>query len=77
MSDTVQRSTLLIDDVGLGASKGAIFRLDPLVDHEAFNVLVRWGPQMNASGPEEVMETLPGADDVGSRILASRGRTSA
>ena len=32
-------------------SKGAIFRLDPLVDHEAFNVLVRWGPQMHASGP--------------------------
>ena len=35
-------------------SKGAIFRLDPLIDHEAFSVLVRWGPQMHASGPEDV-----------------------
>jgi DNA helicase HerA-like ATPase len=53
-------------------SKGAIFRLDPLIDHEAFNVLVRWGPQMHAASPEEIMATLRAADDPGSRIVASR-----
>lgn len=53
-------------------SKGAIFRLDPLIDHEAFNVLVRWVPQMHASGPEDVLAQLRSADDAGSRIVASR-----
>jgi DNA helicase HerA-like ATPase len=53
-------------------SKGAIFRLDPLIDHEAFNVLVRWGPQMHAASPEEILATLRAADDPGSRIVASR-----
>jgi DNA helicase HerA-like ATPase len=53
-------------------SKGAVFRLDPLIDHEAFNVLVRLGPQLQASGVEEVLEGLRTADDVGSRIVSSR-----
>ncbi len=53
-------------------SKGAMFRLDPLIDHEAFSVLVRWGPQMHASGPEEVLAQLRSADDIGSRVVASR-----
>ena len=53
-------------------SKGAIFRLDPLVDHEAFNVLVRLGSADERLGPEEVMRTLRYADDAGSRIVASR-----
>jgi DNA helicase HerA-like ATPase len=53
-------------------SKGAIFRLDPLVDHEAFNFLVRWGPEMRASGPEEVLETLRSSDDPGARVVTSR-----
>lgn len=53
-------------------SKGAIFRLDPLIDYEAFNVLVRWGPEMTASGPEEVLASLRSSDDPGARVVASR-----
>jgi DNA helicase HerA-like ATPase len=53
-------------------SKGAVFRLDPLIDHEAYNVLVRWAPQLHVTSLEEVFRSLRDADDVGSRILASR-----
>jgi DNA helicase HerA-like ATPase len=53
-------------------SKGAIFRLDPLLDHEAYNFLVRWGPQLRGKSLDELLATLQQSDEPGGRIIAER-----
>ena len=53
-------------------SKGAVFRLDPLVDHEAYNVLVRLGSLLRGKTLEEMLTTLRTTGEPGATILAER-----
>jgi DNA helicase HerA-like ATPase len=53
-------------------SKGAVFRLDPLVDHEAYNVLVRWRDELRGKSPTEVLEELRTSGERGGELVAAR-----
>jgi uncharacterized protein len=53
-------------------SKGAVFRLDPLIDHEAYNVLVRLGTLLRGKSLEDMLATLRGSGEPGAAILAER-----
>jgi len=39
-------------------SKAAIFRLDPLVDHEGYNFLVRMAPQLRGTTLEQLLDVV-------------------
>ena len=53
-------------------SKAAIFRLDPLVDHEGYNFLVRMAPQLRGTTLEQLLDVVRSSEDPGGVIVAER-----
>jgi DNA helicase HerA-like ATPase len=53
-------------------SKAALFRLDPLVDHEGYNFLVRSAPRLRGKTLEEMLDVLRNSDEPGGVIVAER-----